>query len=143
MILYLDTSAFIKLYVVEAGSAQVRSLVEAALAVCAHTVAYVEMRAGLARALRMSRLSPEGLSAVLGRLEQDWRSIRVVGIDHRLIRRAGDLAESQGLRAYDSVHLAAAERIHRELTPGVSFGFVVFDGDLKDAARALEIPILP
>jgi predicted nucleic acid-binding protein len=143
VILYLDTSAFIKLYVDEAGSTLVRSRVKTAKAVCAHSITYVELRAGLARTQRMARLTREDLSNAVRRLEQDWRALHVVGVDQRLIRRAGNLAEIHGLRAYDSVHLAAAERIHRELWPEVSFGFAVFDGDLKEAAGALEIPIVP
>jgi predicted nucleic acid-binding protein len=58
-----------------------------------------------------------------------------------LVRRAGDLAERFGLRGYDSVHLAAAEAVWREL-PGVEFRVVVFDEKLTAAARAMGIPVI-
>jgi predicted nucleic acid-binding protein len=48
MILYLDTSALVKLYVKEPGSKAVRALLERARVVSTLRVVYVEMRAGLA-----------------------------------------------------------------------------------------------
>ena len=59
MILYLDTSALVKLYVKEPGSQAVRALLEKAQIVSTSRVAYVEMRAGLARKLRQGELSEE------------------------------------------------------------------------------------
>jgi predicted nucleic acid-binding protein len=59
MILYLDTSALVKLYVEEPGSRTVRALLERAQVVSTSRVAYVEMRAGLARKLRQGELSEE------------------------------------------------------------------------------------
>ena len=49
MILYLDTSALVKLYVREHGSAAVRALVERADVVATSVVAYAEARAAFAR----------------------------------------------------------------------------------------------
>jgi uncharacterized protein with PIN domain len=56
MILYLDTSALVKLYVEEPGSRAVRALLERAQVVSTSRVAYVEMWAGLARKLRQGEL---------------------------------------------------------------------------------------
>ena len=50
MILYLDTSSLVRLYVDESGSADVRRLVEQAEIVAASVVAYPEARAALAGA---------------------------------------------------------------------------------------------
>lgn len=58
MILYLDTSAYLKLYVQEAESDRLRTVVGEAF-ICTHAICYAEMRAGLARAQRMRRLSAE------------------------------------------------------------------------------------
>ena len=49
MILYLDTSALVKLYVREAGSVLVRRATEASEAAATSTVAYAEARAAFAR----------------------------------------------------------------------------------------------
>ena len=48
MILYLDTSAFLKLYLEESRSDAVRGLVARAAAIYTHLIAYAEMRAALA-----------------------------------------------------------------------------------------------
>lgn len=64
-----------------------------------------------------------------------------MNVDETLIRRAGDLAQSFGLRGYDSVHLAAAEAVWRAL-PGVDYRVAVFDGKLADAARGLGMTVL-
>ena len=48
MILYLDTSAMIKLYVDEAGRSAVLSALDNAVKVASHDIAYVEQRSALA-----------------------------------------------------------------------------------------------
>jgi predicted nucleic acid-binding protein len=52
LILYLDTSALVKLYARERGSADVRRQVTDAEAVATSVVAYAEARAAFARLLR-------------------------------------------------------------------------------------------
>ncbi|MGH8694308.1 MAG: PIN domain-containing protein [Burkholderiales bacterium] len=52
MILYLDTSALVKLYVREQGSAQVRAHVNKADVIATSVVAYAEARAAFARLRR-------------------------------------------------------------------------------------------
>lgn len=52
MTLYLDTSSLVKLYVTEAGSAEVHQLVGDANVVATSVVAYADMRAALARLRR-------------------------------------------------------------------------------------------
>ena len=54
MILYCDTSALIKLYIAETGSAEVRKLSTAAEAVAACRIACAEAHAALARRVRES-----------------------------------------------------------------------------------------
>lgn len=140
MILYLNTSAYLKLYVEEAESAWLRVSVGQAT-ICSHLIGYAEMRAGLARAIRMRRLSMDDHAYQLAQFERDWKSTRLVQTDMPLIRRAGDLAEHYSLQGYDSVHLAAAEAIWRTV-PEVDFRVAVFDGTLALAVRALGMTVL-
>lgn len=79
MILYLDTSAFLKLYLEEPESSRVHKAISEANAVCAHVIAYTEMRAGLARAVKHKRLSPDELAHQVERFEKDWETLRVLG----------------------------------------------------------------
>ena len=46
-------------------------------------------------------------------MDDDWGQFYVVGVTVQLLRVAADLAESYGLRVYDSIHLAAAEAVQR------------------------------
>jgi predicted nucleic acid-binding protein len=134
--LYFDTSALLKLYLKEPETEQVKALFAQAMVSCSHLIAYAEMRAGLARAVRTRRIEAAELAHQNACFEADWSSINVIKPDENLIRRAGDLAQQFGLRGYDSVHLAAAEAVWQAL-PGVDFRFVVFDDKLVEAAQGL------
>lgn len=141
MILYLDPSAFLKLYLDEPGSDRVRQAVGAAAACATHLIGYTEMRAGLAQALRMRRISADELAHQLGRFEDDWSRLDVIGVDEPMIRRAGQLAQELGLRGYDSVHLAAVERVVAQVG-GAQVLFACLDEALRGAAQRLGIRLL-
>ena len=140
MIVYLDTSAYVKLYVAEPGSDLVEAAKAQAGAICTHLITYAELSATLAKAVREGRLTREGLARQLLRMEADWASTQVVDVTEGLVRRAGELAQRFGLRGYDSVHLAAAEAVWQAL-PGVDFRFVAFDDKLVEAARGLGMRV--
>ena len=57
MILYLDTSALVKLYADEPGSGLVRDAVRNAQLTVCHLIAYVETRAAFAKKRRMGEFS--------------------------------------------------------------------------------------
>lgn len=139
MILYLDTSALLKLYLAEAGSDGVRAAVLEA-EVCTHQIAWVEVHAGFAMAVRMGRLSDPDVGNHLRRFEADWGVMHVVGVDDALTRRAAGMARQFGLRAYDSVHLAAAERV-MSAVGGSEFVFMGFDTRLDGAAATLGMTL--
>lgn len=139
MILYLDTSALLKIYLAESGSERVRGAVRDAV-VCTQRIAWVEVHAGLAMAVRMGRLSEPDMDEHLHSFESDWDVMHVVSLDDALTRRAGGMARQFGLRAYDSVHLAAAERVMVAVGNG-DFMFMGFDAKLGAAARALGMTL--
>ncbi|MGF1614637.1 MAG: type II toxin-antitoxin system VapC family toxin [Gammaproteobacteria bacterium] len=57
-----------------------------------------------------------------------------------LVQRAADLAEAFALRAYDSVHLAAADFLFKQKVAPMTFA--CFDRRLNQAASVLGIPLL-
>jgi predicted nucleic acid-binding protein len=142
MILYLDTSALLKLYLAETDSRRVQQAVAGALAVCTHLVTYAEMRAAFARAVRTQRLSAADHTRQSRAFETDWSALQAVAVDEPLVRRAGELAERFGLRGYDSVHLAAAERVFEGAGRPASFALAAFDNGLRAGAEGLGMPIL-
>ena len=138
--LYLDTSAWMKLYVPEAESALVERMIAQSALCASHQITYVEMRAAFAKAWRMGRVDEAQKSFAIAGFETDWRTCQVMDATEQIIRRAGDLADRFGLRGYDSVHLAAAEAIALLLMPD-RLTFVCFDDRLNDAAKALGLAL--
>jgi uncharacterized protein len=140
-LLYLDTSAWLKLYVEETGSEEVRAAVDQAEQVCTHLIAYAELRATLAKAERMQRLSAEQKAQVLPAIERDWQILNVILPTEMLVKRAGFMADRFGLRGYDSLHLAAAEAISLQVMPQ-PLGFACFDRGLNESAANLGMQVL-
>jgi predicted nucleic acid-binding protein len=141
VILYLDTSAYVRLYVREEHHELVWIAARAASQIAAHLIAYAEMRAALARMRRMGRLTEAEVGSVKERFEHDWRlTLKIVPID-AMVRRAGVLAERFGLRGYDSVHLAAAESLLTGAESGL-LQFACFDHGLNTAARKIGLLLL-
>jgi predicted nucleic acid-binding protein len=142
LILYLDSSALVKLFTEEPGAEAVRGAVGEAARSYTHLITYAEVRAALARARREGRGTPETLKVHKQELDTLWLELGIVVPDEALVRRAGDLAEEHELRGYDSVQLAAAEALWREIDSEVMFRFAVFDGALAEAAMRLGILVL-
>ena len=111
MIAYFDTSAVVPLLVIEAGSARAASLWDAADRVVSVRLVYPEGRAALAQARRLGRLTARHLRAAVTELDSKYEEFDLVEVDDELARSAGHLAEAHGLRGYDAVHLAAANRV--------------------------------
>lgn len=109
MITYLDTSVVLKLLVADeiGGDAADRLWLESDFVVCAE-IGYVEARAALAAVHRNSRLTTDSYIAAKQELEALWSQIDVVAVSAGLVSAAGNLAESEKLRGYDAVHLAAS-----------------------------------
>ena len=132
MILYLDTSALVKLYVEEFATAAVAARADRADAVVTARVTYAEARAAFTRHAREGALSVGGLRRVVGTLDAEWPTYNVVEINDPVVRRAGALAERHALRGYDAVQLAAALEVRRA---GGDVEFASFDTRLNGAAR--------
>lgn len=139
MILYADSSSLMKLYLDEAGSAEFRRAARASSAVASSIIAYVELRAGLARALRAARLTEGDYRRQLTALAQDWFITSHVDVDDSLVREAGDLAELHNLRGYDAIHLASAARLQRLV--GEPVRFFAADERLMSAAAGTGLAV--
>jgi predicted nucleic acid-binding protein len=108
LILYLDTSALVKLYDEEEGTEVVERAVEEAELVAPSVVAYSEARAALARKRREGVFSDEEHREAVEALDEDWETFEKPEVTEDLAREAGDLAERHALRGFDALHLASA-----------------------------------
>jgi predicted nucleic acid-binding protein len=139
VILYADTSALFKLLVNEAGSEVIVTALQSADAVASAAIAYVELRAALAAAIRDGRIPGTARDLALAELERLWGGVSPVAIRSPLLQLAGDLAERYRLRGYDAVHLAALLDLG---SPG-EVSLCCWDTDLRRAAGAIGYTLVP
>lgn len=135
MILFCDTSALLKLYIVEAGSDVVKARADEAEAVAVSRIAWAEAHAALSRRAREVPQDAPEIAQAKAALAQDWPRFVVMEIDQTLVERAGDYADTFALRGYDSVQLAAAFETGRIAQSSICFA--CFDDRLNKAAKVL------
>jgi predicted nucleic acid-binding protein len=141
VILYLDTSALIKRYVQETGSADMRAWLLSADDKATILVTRAEMSSALNRLLRMKFLSVDEYASTLDTFRADWEDYHRLPITESLVARADLLACEHNLRGYDAIHLAAALTWQDLLDLPVTL--VTYDKELAKAALASGMAILP
>ncbi len=137
MILYLDTSAWLKLYVDERGTQEVIAAVRSAELVAISRIAYAEARAALARVLREKRTTHAEQRKRIAALNADYVEILKVEVSEEVARQAGELAESHALRGFDAIQLASARWLARKTRKPVRL--LAFDERVNEAAHALGL----
>jgi predicted nucleic acid-binding protein len=124
--LYLDTSAALKLIMPEAESAALELWIaeRAGIPRVSSRLLRIEMLRGVARHApdRMSRAN-----VVLS-------AIALISIDD--VAPAAEFIGDRALRSLDAIHLATAHELRTELT-----AFVCYDKRLCDQAQALGLPV--
>ena len=139
MIGYLDTSALLKLLLLdEDGGDVVREIIAATDMTFTSRLSHPEARAALAAALRAGRLAADEHTEAKRDLDRAIASLRVVELHAPLARAAGHVAERFGLRAYDAVHVASALIVDEGDTVVVSW-----DRALSTAAREAGLGTAP
>lgn len=139
MNLYLDTSALVKLYVREQGSAAVVRAVGEVDVVATSRVAYPEARAAFARRHREGALSAVGLRRAIQALDTDMSAFAVIELSEGVAHRAGDLADHHALRGFDAIHLASALELSQMV--GAPPIFYAFDVRLANAAASAGLTV--
>lgn len=108
MITYVDTSTLLKLIIDENGSERAMTIWTSADAVASVNLIVIEARADLAAARRGSRLTKVQLRSAVVELEALVSDLHTVPVTDDLVASAAELADTEGLRGYDAVHLAVA-----------------------------------
>ncbi len=108
MITYVDTSTLLKLLVDEDGSDRAGTIWTSADTVASVALITVEARAALAAARRAGRLTAQQHADARAELGALLAELHIVEPTEHVIAAAADLAETEQLRGYDAVHLAAA-----------------------------------
>jgi predicted nucleic acid-binding protein len=138
VILYLDSSSLVKIYLEEAESDLVREWVGAAEAIATSRVAYPETLSAFTRRRQQGDLDSHAFDLLRESLDSDWTRFVLMPVKER---RAGALAVRHVLRGFDAIHLAAVSDL-REVLTGDRVVFSSFDGRLLRAARAEGVAVL-
>jgi predicted nucleic acid-binding protein len=138
---YLDSSALVKRYVAETGTAWVSSLYVVSGGHTLYTVRITgaEIVAALFRRARTGTLAAPDAQAAAIRFKADFHNrYQIVEVTEWLVDAAMGLAEKHGLRGYDSIQLAAALELQvvRTLASLSSVTFVSADDKLNTAAAS-------
>ena len=141
MILYLDTSALIKRYVVEPGSREMIALMEQVDTVGSAMLTRVEMASALAKAVRLNWVEAKHAENAWQDFLSHWQSFTRLSVTTALIERASRLAWENRLRGYDATHFAAALIWQEALEMPVTL--VTYDRELWLAARKVEMAVWP
>ena len=136
MIAYFDTSAIVPLLIEEPGTPRCAEQWSVADRVVSVRLIRVEARAALAQAARQDRLTARQLRTTVDALDDLVAQLNLVDVDGDLISRAADLAETQALRAYDAIHLAAALALGDD-----DVVLVAGDGALLAGGRAIGLGV--
>ena len=138
---FCDSSALVKCYVREQGSAWMRTLLDptAGHHLYVASITGVEVIAAVTRRVRRGDIAATDGAAAIAQFRQDVsQRYRLIDLTPPLVTRAMTVAETQSLRGYDAVQLATAVEIHRRgLTLGLpALTLVSADEELNRAARA-------
>lgn len=133
MVVYLDTSSLVKLYVKETESDDVERLIKHSEAVATSIVAYAEARAAFARRYIEKSFRPNQYKRLVTSFNKEWSNYLIVSATQDLVYRAGDLAEKYNLRGFDSIHLSSAVLLRDESKLPVVFSCA--DKKLQKASR--------
>jgi uncharacterized protein len=134
MIVYLDTSAFVKLVIDEEGADLARRWFDKASLATSSVITFPEACSALARRASLKAAGGGPLDGWLSELDARWARTARVRVDERV---AGRLAVEHGLRGMDAVHLGAAVAVRERAMARSSTAIVTvaaFDRRLLEAA---------
>jgi uncharacterized protein len=127
-LVYLDSSALVKLVVREAESDALRAWLAAHPAAITSALAVTEVRRAV------GRLSPRRGLADRARLVLD--GVALLAVDHDILERAARLAPAE-LRTLDAIHIVSAICLRADL-----LAFVTYDDRQRAAARKAGLPLV-
>lgn len=144
--LFLDSSALVKYFVQEPGSAAVEKLLVSTATdrVYVAMVTGAEVVAALKRAERMAALTADQAEAAIQHFLEMWQAeLIVVAVDETIVGRAMELARRRGLRGYDAIQLACAADLAKSAAEaGDAVTLWSSDSDLLAAAQVEGLAVV-
>ena len=140
-IIYLDTSAMLKLYIQEKQSDDVYNLFHKSENTGTSILTYAEMASAMSRAERMRLISSDESRDAWNKFLKEWPEINRLRISDQLTERAASLSWEFGLRGYDAIHLASALTWQEMLETSVCLA--TFDRLLWNSGQKAGVKIWP
>ena len=138
--IYFDTSALAKKYVIETGSEGIARLMTEKSIMATSKLTYPEMLSALTRRSREGDIPHSKLKELLTEFEADWKCFLIIDFQDELLVSIKRLIEKYYLRAADSIHLASALWLKHSMKENITF--VASDTNLLNAARAEKLSVV-
>jgi predicted nucleic acid-binding protein len=126
---FVDTSAFSKLYIAEAGSREIRALVGDGKGVVVSALIVPELLSAANRLIRERRIDRGTYSLIKTRLLNDLGYINIVAVTPEVLRMAVEVLERSPTRTLDAIQVASARAAEADL-------FLTSDRQQARAAKA-------
>lgn len=134
---YLDTSAFLKLFLDEPRADEAWEAMKGASFLFASRLVLTEARISLARYEQAKRLTSEEYKAALKSVDTFWDTdIESLEVSEDVLKEAERQAAFTPLKTLDAIHLATAKLARKNLPQRAAVGFLTFDGRLRTHALA-------
>ena len=144
-LLYLDTSALVKLYVQEPGTERMLALAhpDANNRLAIVSLARIEFRAAVRRRAKLGDLDSVGADALIRSFMEHLASIfQVQPVNDAVLEEAAGAVDRHTMRAYDAVQLGGCLALRSTVGEEVEVQFVCADEQLVEAARAEGITVV-
>jgi len=143
---FFDSSALVKLYAREIGSAWVKAVadISAGNQIYIANITEVEVASAVSRRLRENQITPTDARETIAKLREDFeQNYNIFELGGALIAKAVLLVQAYPLRGYDAVQLATALLVNEERNylnlP--SLIFICADVSLSNAAQAQGLTV--
>lgn len=131
MILFVDSSVLVKLYIAEPASERMREAAAQGHPLAASRLSFAEIHATLARRRREGLLAASELEQLRLRFADDWEELMQVPVGVEILSLVPGLCERHPLRGADALQLASALLLRQE---GLEVTFACSDRRLLGAA---------
>jgi uncharacterized protein len=140
---YLDSSAWLKHYWDEKGTAQVHSLFAGDFVLGCSELGPVELTSAFARKRKSGEINAEVFARFQIDVQDDWAKFEKISWNESVADLALQLAATYALRGADSVHLASATRMALSLMDkNIRTVFVSSDQELNAAAKLVGFVVI-
>lgn len=137
---YFDTSALIKRYVSEKGSARVVSLLRRH-DLLSSAITPVEVMSALCRRKRNGELSDEDFAATLSRVQGERTRWELIELGRTVLSRAEEIAQGiVPMRSLDATHVASL--VTFQAASGTRIPFVTGDDRQREAATSIGLEVV-